>query len=245
MQTYCFYSAGHTPANDHAVRFLQKEGIRFVDEPDDTVTHLLLPVPSMTSDDQIRGGGSLSTLLSQLPDNVGLIGGNLPGLPGHNTMDLLQDPVYVAQNAYITAHCAVRMVTQQLQITLRDCKVLVIGWGRIGKCLAALLKGMEADVTVAARKENDRATLGALGYKTQATGSLSSDGYRIIINTVPVMVLPESPEECLKIDLASVRGIGGEDVIHARGLPGKDAPEASGNLIARSILRLLNKEAAV
>ena len=46
---------------------------------------------------------------------------------------------------------------------LADCKVLVIGWGRIGKCLAALLKGLEADVTVVARKETDRAILHALG----------------------------------------------------------------------------------
>lgn len=245
MDKYRFYCAGHTLANDHAVRFLQKEGIRFVDEPDDTVTHLLMPIPSLISENQIRGGGTLTRILSQLPGNIGIIGGNLPELPGHNLMDLLQDPVYVAQNAYITAHCAVRMITDQLQIPLRDCKALVIGWGRIGKCLAALLKGMEADVTVAARKENDRAMLGALGYKTQHTDALFPEGYRVIINTVPVMVLPESPEDCLKIDLASVRGIGGQDVIHARGLPGKDAPEASGNLIARSILRLLNKEAAV
>lgn len=245
MDEYCFYCAGHTLANDYAVRYLQKEGCRFASEPNQSVTHLLLPVPSFDPDGQIRGGGMIQEILSGLPEKVGIIGGKLPSMPGHETVDLLQDPVYVAQNAYITAHCAIRMVMDKLQITLRDCKVLVIGWGRIGKCLAALLKGMQADVTVAARKESDRAMLGALGYKTQSTDALSPDGHQVILNTVPVMVLPEGPDCCLKIDLASTRGIGGDGVIHARGLPGKDAPEASGALIARTIIRLLNKEGFV
>ena len=245
MDKYCFYCAGYTLANDYAVRYLQKEGCRFAAKPDDTVTHLLLPVPSLTADDQIRGGGSLTQVLSELPENVGIIGGNLPTVPGHKTFDLLQDPIYVAQNAYITAHCAVRLVTDKLPTTLRGCKVLVIGWGRIGKCLAALLKALEADVTVAARKETDRAILEALGYRTQPADSIAPEGYRVILNTVPVMVLPESPAGCLKIDLASTPGLGGADVLHARGLPGKDAPEASGTLIARTVMRLLNKEAAV
>lgn len=245
MDKYCFYCAGHTQANEYAVRYLQNEGCRFAAEPNQSVTHLLLPVPSFEPDGQIRGGGDLTKILSTLPENVGIIGGNLPSAPAHKTIDLLQDPIYVAQNAYITAHCAIRMVTDKLRITPRDCKVLVIGWGRIGKCLAALLKGMEADVTVAARKESDRAMLGALGYKTQPADAISAEGYRVILNTVPVMVLPESPDHCLKIDLASTPGLGGENVIHARGLPGKDAPEASGTLIARSIIRLLNKEGSV
>ena len=47
----------------------------------------------------------------------------------------------------------------------------------------------------------------------------------------------------IKIDLASCPGMDAPDVIWARGLPGKDAPETSGELIARTILRLLyNKE---
>ena len=67
----------------------------------------------------------------------------------------------------------------------------------------------------------------------------------MILNTVPVMVLPNCHERCLKIDLASMPGIGGEDVLWARGLPGKDAPEASGELIARTVLKYLNQEVTV
>ncbi len=235
MGEYRFYTAGSTPAFNCAVQILTESGYDFSGNP----THLLLPVPSLRPDGTVIGGGDLTSLLADLPKNITVIGGNLPELPGYRVWDLLKDPGYVAENAYITAHCAVRLAMDKLPIALRHCKVLVIGWGRIGKCLAALLKGLEADVTVAARKEADRAILHALGYGSLDTDNLNCTGYRVIFNTAPATVLPKGPAGCLKIDLASTIGIGGSDVIHARGLPGKDAPEASGELIARTIMRML------
>lgn len=225
-----------------AIQRLTDAGCTFADAPGANVTHLLLPVPALSPDGTLKGGGDLNTVLQALSKDICILGGNLPELPGYQVVDLLQDPAYVAENAYITAHCAVRLAMDLLPVALRGCKILVIGWGRIGKCLAALLKGLEADVAVAARKETDRAILNALGYRAIPTENLSADGYRVIFNTAPASVLPESPAGCLKIDLASSPGIGGTDVILARGLPGKDAPEASGELIARTVLRLLHKE---
>lgn len=241
MDSCLIYTAGNTAALQLAAQQLKQAGCRFILTPDHDVTHLLLPVPSLDANGCIKGGGKLEDLLQQLPRNVRVIGGNLPALD-RQTYDLLQDPEYVAENAYITAHCAVRLVMDRLPTALRGCKVLVIGWGRIGKCLAALLKGLEACVTVAARKESDRAMLRALGYGTVSTDDLPADNYRVILNTAPVMVLPHCPEKCLKIDLASQPGLGGNDVLWARGLPGKDAPEASGELIARTVLKYLKKE---
>jgi len=48
-------------------------------------------------------------------------------------------------------------------------------------------------------------------------------------------------ETCLKIDLASVKGIQDTHVIWARGLPGKDTPGSSGKLIAKTVIRLLDR----
>ena len=64
----------------------------------------------------------------------------------------------------------------------------------------------------------------------------------MIFNTVPALVLPDAPADALKIDLASKPGIGGTDVLWARGLPGKFAPESAGKLIAQTVLRLLKEE---
>ncbi len=242
MKDCCFYTAGNNAAAACAVRRLQEAGIRFSDTPASCITHLLLPVPSLQDDGRIRGGQDFGELLNQLPRGISIFGGKLPELPGYCVYDLLCSPAYVAENAYITAHCTVRLIMEQLPFALRGCKILVIGWGRIGKCLAALLKGLEAEVTVAARKEADRAILGALGYRSAEISGLDTAAFQVIINTVPVMVLPQTPENCLKIDLASTPGMGGDHILHARGLPGKDAPEASGELIARTVLHYLNKE---
>lgn len=235
-----FYSAGHTPALAHSIALLKGSGIPFCNAPDLAATHLLLPVPSFSPDGSIRGGGDIEVLLPQLSKEICIVGGNLshPKLAGRPTADLLQDPMYLAENAGITAHCAVKLAMQKLPVTLRGCMVLVIGWGRIGKCLAALLRQMGAIVTVAARKTGDRAMLHALNYNTVPVEGLDTRAYRVIFNTAPEMVLPVCPGDSLKIDLASARGIGGSDVVWARGLPGTDAPESSGRLIARTVLRL-------
>lgn len=254
MSRYIFYRANDSAVLRAAAETLKSKGYGVVSHPCESVTHLLLPVPSFSPDGTIKGGGSLESLLQFLPKNITIIGGNLPteGLQGYKTMDLLKDPVYLASNAAITAYCAVRLAMQELPVTLRGLKVLIIGWGRIGRCLSALLWGLEADVTVAARKLEDRAMAHALGYHTAIPEELDQDlnCYRLIYNTAPAPVLSREQiahcrENCLKIDLASSLGIDAEDVLWARGLPGKDAPESSGKLIAKTAIRLIGQREGV
>lgn len=196
---------------------------------DKNARYLLLPVPTKNDyKDRLRC------------DTV-VIGGNLKtGTYGdRKCVDLLQDPLYLAENAKITAYCAVKYALERLPVILDRCPVLIIGWGRIGKCLGQLFKRMGADVTIYARKPADRAALMSLGY--QALDSLEDlERYRLIINTAPAMLLSPGVlcDRQIKIDLASTPGIPGEDVIWARGLPGKDAPESAGRLIACTVERL-------
>lgn len=239
-----FQLIGHTAAIIYAAASLHDIGYPLLPFPDRDATHLILPVPSFESEGIVRGGGDIAQILALLPRDITIIGGNLDckALEGYKTIDLLKDPYYTAENAGITAHCAVELAMNKLPVTFDGQKVLVIGWGRIGKCLSRLLKGMGAQVTVAARKEQDRATLHALGYGAVDTEGLDTAAYRVIFNTVPVMLVPQCRGNALKIDLASKPGIGGTDVIWARGLPGKDAPESSGELIARTIVRLMEEQ---
>ena len=251
MKTFNFFFAGSTGALDHCKRYLRSHECSISTVPSDAVTHLILPVPSFRPDGTIQGGGNLETLLRQLPPNITVLGGNLnhPALADYHSIDLLADPVYLAENAAITAHCAIKCAMNRLNIILQDCPVLVVGWGRIGKHLADLLRKLGARVSVSARKESDRAMLLSLGYET---ADITPPAYdllrsRVIFNTVPSMVLPEHlleccPPDCLKIDLASSPGIGGQDVIWARGLPNHDAPESSGNLIGKTVLRLISEK---
>ena len=220
------FPAGDSPAIGFAARFLEEAGI----SPDRVkATHILLNVPTKETD------------ISAFGENVTLIGGNLDWLPENfPRMDLLKEERYVAENAALTADCAVRVLGGYLKAAFRDCPVLVIGFGRIGKCLAAMLKALDADVSVAARKPSDLGMLTALGYGAVALEKIDPSLYRAIINTAPAEVLAGGGEKvCVKIDLASRLGMAGENVLWARGLPGKMLPEESGACIARAVLRHL------
>ena len=227
------FSPGGSAALEYAITLLKEKGLGFAERPCPSVTHLLLPVPAA----DIRG---IDALLARLPEDVTVIGGNL-NLPG-KVIDLLKDPTYLAHNAAITADCAIRVAGRYLKTVFRDCPVFILGWGRIGKCLAYQLGAMGAKVTVAARKESDRATAASLGFRVCLPQEVPED-CRILFNTIPAPVLAQIPSGCIAIDLASQKGLPGDDVIWARGLPGKDAPESSGRLIADTVLRYLyNKE---
>jgi len=245
MNRPVFYSGGSSAALTYAARFLKDHGWEETALPSSSVTHLLLPVPSFDADGKIKGGVALEKILPQLPKDVTVIGGNLKhaALKSYRTTDLLLDTSYLAVNADITAYCAIRVAMEKLPVTLRGCPVLVIGWGRIGKCLAKLLRQMGARVAVAARKESDKAMLAALGYAVQDSLALIPGTYRLIYNTVPAPMVPAGfCEGALKIELASKLGIQGDGVIWARGLPGLLAPESSGKLIAETVHRIISEK---
>lgn len=232
---------GSSKAMTFASDIIRKKGFRVAENPNMDVTHLLLPVPAWDIPGIIKGGIALNSVLEQLPETVTVIGGNLdtPELEKYPKFDLLKNAHYLAENAAITAHCALRLMLPMLPCTAEKLPVLVIGWGRIGKCLAQLLRGIGARVTVAARKQEDRSMLRALGYEA-VEFPFDPTPYRVIFNTVPHPVLDPQPCKALKIDLASVKGMAGADVLHARGLPGKDAPESSGQLIAQTVIQYLS-----
>lgn len=245
------YIAGATPAGRFAHTYLQSLGLPLTQSDTANAGHLLLDVPSFGPGGQLRMGGDIESLLQKLPEDVIVYGGNMnhPALVNHRTVDFLRDPDYLAQNAWITAECALDVALPYLTVTVRDCPVLILGWGRIGKCLGQLLNAMGADVTVAARKESDRAMLRALGYNAADTADLSTilGKFRLILNTVPSPVISRKQAKCFRddcvcIELASTDGIDHEDVIIARGLPGIHLPESSGKLIAETFLGYYQKE---
>lgn len=223
-----------TDAIAHAISHLEASGYRISSVPQDDTTHLLLPVPSFP-----EGCGYLPTLLDRLPRNVTVYGGflNIPPLIGYRSVDFLSDPYYLARNAAITSECALEIVENISSQSISGHSVLILGWGRIGKCLGKLLREKDAQVTIAARKDSDLAMMEALGYESMPLSDLKPDA-EFIINTIPAMVLPQIPDHCHAIELASKPGMAGRNIISALGLPGKMRPAESGKLIADTFIRL-------
>ena len=223
-----------TGAMKYAVEILKERGFRIFDLPEPDTTHMLLPVPSFPN-----GHDYLEPILQVLPPAVKIYGGflNVPPLIGYRRIDFLADPYYLARNAAITADCTLDIIEENLGQDVSGHSVLILGWGRIGKCLGKLLQQRGACVTIAARKDSDLAMIDALGYRAMDLNRLKLDS-QFIINTIPAMVLPQVPANVCAIELASKPGMGGENVIAARGLPGKMRPEQSGRLIAETFIRL-------
>ena len=160
------------------------------------------------------------------------------------------------KNAVPTAEGAIQIAMEELPTTMFGARVLVIGFGRIGKLLAHRLKGMGAKVTVSARNYRDLAWIEAYGYCGEHTDQLQGwlCNYDLIINTVPAPVLSEAlledvSPDCLIIDLASRPGgvdfesaaALGLKVIWALSLPGKVAPVTSGKIIRDTIYHILQE----
>lgn len=229
---------------------LQTFGFPATDHPTPEITHLLLDIPSFLPNGRLWNGDDIQPLLSMLPETITVVGGNLqhPALEGYRKLDFLQDAYYLVENAAITAECALKVAAPLIRTTFADTLTLILGWGRIGKCLAQFLKGLHCPVTIAARKEADRAILHALGYDTIDFKELPNrlSQYRLLFNTVPTPILSASLfsdlKGCVKIELASTNVIGNEHTIIAKGLPGTYAPESSGKLIAQTFYRLWKEQ---
>ena len=155
-----------------------------------------------------------------------------------------------------TAEGAIQLAMEELPITLHGARVLVIGYGRLGRVLADRLAGLKARVSVAARRYADLAWAENCGYGVEHTGQLEGwlCGYDLIVNTVPAQVLgrlelEDVKEDCLILDLASkpggvdLRAAGelGLTVIWALSLPGKVAPVTAGAAIKSTIYNMLQE----
>ena len=240
MATKVLFPVGISESCKFAAGFLSRSGFLLTDHPSPDVTHLLPDIPGIQND-------GLKELLRMLPKDITVAGYHLEAdyLKSYRKIDLQKDPFFLARNAAITAECALQAAAPYLTTAFRETPTLILGWGRIGKCLACLLQKIGTPVTIAARNESARTMASALGHRTVDFSGIGQEvaRHRLLFNTVPQGIVLQKPSPgCVKIDLASLPGLEGEDVIPARGLPGKYAPESAGKLIAESIIRLIREE---
>ena len=159
-------------------------------------------------------------------------------------------------NAVPTAEGTIQIAMEELPITIQGARVLVIGYGRLGKVLSQRFSALGASVSVAARKYADLAWAAAFGYGVEHAGQLAGwlCGYDLVVNTAPARILGEAELEDLRpgfvvIDLASKPG--GVDleaaarlgvkVIWALSLPGKVAPVTAGRSLKTTIYNMLHE----
>lgn len=172
-----------------------------------------------------------------------------------NIYDLLENDEYNILNAVATAEAAISIIVKNTTFNICNSEILIAGYGKIGKVLAKILRGMGAKVTVAARGASDRAYAMCANHFAIHTDQIIdyADKYRIILNTVPKVIIPEDTirrlkKDCFILDLASMPG--GVDFsscdkyglkyVHGLSLPGKYSPETSGEITAKIILDIID-----
>lgn len=176
---------------------------------------------------------------------------------GLHAIDYLEREELAVRNAVPTAEGALAIAINETKVTLFGSKCLVIGYGRLGKVLAADLKALGAHVTVSARRQSDLAWILTGGYRPVQTAEIYGKlpEYDLIFNTVPALVLGRKElqkcrPETVVIDLASLPG--GLDYtaaqqlglkcIQALSLPGKTAPASAAVIIKDTILNIIREE---
>jgi dipicolinate synthase subunit A len=225
---------------------------------------VILPVPVSRDGITIHTKSNLTfdDFVTNLSPTTIVCGGYFPSAlcekldeKGIRYFDFGKEETFALQNAVPTAEGAIEIVLQNTPFTLKDAKVCVIGFGRIGKALTSRLLGLECNLYVTARKDKDLLEIKRTGAVPVHTKDLyTMDSFDVIFNTVPAAVVTKSvldkqTQNTLIIDLASKPG--GVDfeyakeknipTIHALSLPAKCAPITAAKIIFRMIEQFLTE----
>lgn len=233
------------------------------EEPSGKYGRIVLPVPFS------RDGTNINAPLS--PKNLPLeliteyadegthvfSGGTAPRLRelcemhGLYLTDYMAMEELVLKNALLTAEGAISLLISSCDGALFDSTAVLLGYGRIAKYLARLLRAFRCRVTIAARSSVQREMAMLDGLCTLPTGlaGLAAASADFVINTVPAGILTaecfvrmhpgavymelatrsETPEK----DWAESTGV---IYIPAGGLPGRFSPKTAGEAIARAVI---------
>lgn len=225
---------------------------------------VLLPLPVTRDGKTLNapaydGSICLSALEEQIPKEAPILGGMIKAehFPSHRCHDYYEGEELKLLNTIPTAEGAVAIAMNELPTTLRGTKTLVLGFGRVGKTLGMMLKGLGAVLSVATRNRTEAAICEIMGIETTdyATLPKAIGDYGLIFNTVPSVLLRDSLLESVSdsapvIDLATYPGgvdfekaeALGKRVIWALALPGKVAPVTAATYIKKAVLRILEEE---
>lgn len=162
---------------------------------------------------------------------------------------------FAVLNAIPTAEAAIALAVQNTDFTLWNSRVLITGFGRVGKILADRLSSLGADITVSARKQSDFALASSHGYKVLHTATLGEKplDFDVIFNTLDFTAIDNQSLERTSasyiLDLSSRGGFDleyakklGINAMMAPGLPGKTASFTAGTILAQTVCELLDNQ---
>lgn len=195
--------------------------------------------------DQVFIGGKISKEIKDIANHYGI-----------STFDIMDREELAILNAIPTVEGGIQIAMEEMDTTIHNSNIMILGFGRIGKLLAKSLKGLGGNVFVEARKHEDLAWIKSYGYHPLHLSKIKNylPNMDLVFNTIPSMIMDEEnlselKKESLVIDLASKPGgidfenakDMGIKVIWALGLPGKVAPKTAAEIIKQSIYNIIEE----
>lgn len=215
---------------------------------------VVLPIPSSRDGRTVNCAltGRVITLdeVKRKAENSQILCGG-KALTGDNVTDYLALDSYCLLNAIPTAEGAIAEAIRRTNHTLWNSRVLVVGFGRVGKVLCERLIGMKCRLCVSARKDADFAMLDTLNIEHIHTDTAeeNADKFDIIFNTVDVTVFDDlSRFSGIFLDLSSKGALShtaaenlAERYAMLPSLPAKCAPDTAGKILAQTVIQQRRK----
>lgn len=286
MEKYSFCIAGGDLRSVYLAKALLKDGYKVsifalegTNLPEETIhikdvkelgnyENIILPLPCCDREGFLKSSFSkerisVFEIIENMRSGSVLMGGIIPkGIvsaakeKGIEVFDYYHREEFAVRNAALTAEAAAAIVMEMLSESVSTVPVLILGHGRIGRLLSAILKALDAKVTVAARRYSELAWIRSEGMEPLEFRLLDKElpKFRVVFNTVPAMVLDREKlmlmdGNAIVIDLASEPG--GTDFKAAEelgitakkalGLPGKFAPKTAGEIVRDTVLNILSE----
>lgn len=176
-----------------------------------------------------------------LPENI---------IKKYKIYDYSDNETFLLKNAELTAYGTIKILNEKSDKPIKNLKILISGFGRIGKILSKLLVESKTNVHVLGHSEKDYFWINNF----DATNFDYSDNkFDFIINTVPKIIFNEENLKKINsknfIELASKPGVDKKickklniNYISALGIPGKFYPLQAAKIIKESILKILKGE---
>lgn len=169
-----------------------------------------------------------------------------------NIISLINDEDIKKENGIITSEGVIMDIIQNTDFSIHNSKILVIGFGNVGKPLVKVLESMGSNVFVGVKNKND--ILNELYFSTKDIEKFikfvkQSD---VIINSAPELTLDKNILEFINpdtyiVDVSSYPY--GIDLNHCRnmnknvtllpGIPGIIAPKSAGKILTKKIDRTI------
>ena len=218
---------------------------------------LLLPIPTTRDKIFITSTNTTTSAVAEMIDSETVVAGySIPkdivsraGEMGAPLFDASLDERFLLDNAKISGEGALGYILTHSTKALRDMRVGIVGYGRIGHEMTRLCLLFGAEVIVYTARESVTLELGEMGIDARLIdGELDLTDIDILINTTPKRQIDEGaiPKDIDIIDLASGSIFEpSERLIKLSSIPDAFYPETAGRLYAGAILRFLEGEGRV